>query len=52
MDPVRRFVEVFETIGTRPALTATAQDDNCATLPPFSGEIAFGPWWVPGEVEE
>ena len=52
VDPVRRFVEVFETVGTRPALTATAQDHDCVTLPPFHGEIAVGPWWIPDESEE
>ena len=45
VDPVRRTVEVFETIDGRPALTAVARDDDRALLPPF-GELAIGAWWL------
>ncbi|MCC6559480.1 MAG: Uma2 family endonuclease [Polyangiaceae bacterium] len=48
VDPMRRLVEVFETISGRPALTATAKDDERAALPPFGGEMAVGSWWLPG----
>lgn len=49
---MRRLVEVFETVSGRPALTATARDDECVALPPFEGEIAVGSWWVPGAISE
>lgn len=52
VDPMRRLVEVFETVSGRPALTATAKDDDRVVLPPFDGEIAVGSWWVPGGSEE
>jgi Uma2 family endonuclease len=48
VDPMRRLIEVFETVSGRPALTATAKDDERLALPPFNGEIEVGPWWVPG----
>lgn len=48
VDPMRRLVEVFETVSGRPALTATAKDDERLVLPPFDGEVAVGSWWVPG----
>ncbi len=50
VDPIRRLVEVFETVGGRPALTATASEDERVILPPFENEIAVGSWWgVRGE---
>jgi len=52
VDPMRRLVEVFETVDGRPALTATAMDDDRVTLPPFDGEIAVGGWWLPGASPE
>jgi Uma2 family endonuclease len=48
VDPTHRFIEVFETVGGRPALTATATSDERVVLPPFEGEIAVGAWWLPG----
>ena len=48
VDPMRRLIEVFETVSGRPALTATATADERAVLPPFEGEIAVGAWWLPG----
>jgi Uma2 family endonuclease len=48
VDPMLRLVEVFETISGRPALTATAKDDERMVLPPFDGEITVGSWWLPG----
>lgn len=52
VDPMRRLVEVFETVGGRPALTATAQDEERVVLPPFNGEFAVASWWLPGADEE
>lgn len=52
VDPMRRLVEVFETIDGRPALTATAKEDERLALPPFHGELDVGPWWTPGAGEE
>jgi Uma2 family endonuclease len=52
VDPMRRLIEVFETISGRPALTATAKEDERVALPPFNGEIAFGAWWLPGVGDE
>ncbi|HLM73043.1 MAG TPA: Uma2 family endonuclease [Polyangiaceae bacterium] len=48
VDPMRRLIEVFETVSGRPALTAAAKDDERVVLPPFDGEIEVGPWWVAG----
>jgi Uma2 family endonuclease len=48
VDPMRRLVEVFETVSGRPALTATAKDDELVALPPFNGELEVGSWWLPG----
>lgn len=45
VDPMRRTVEVFETVDGRPALTAVAKDDDCVLLPPF-GELAVESWWL------
>lgn len=52
VDPMRRLVEVFETVGGRPALTATATEDERVVLPPFGLEIAVGPWWIAGAAEQ
>lgn len=52
VDPMRRLVEVFETVDGRPALTAAAKDDESLVLPPFDGEIAVGAWWLPGPAPE
>ena len=52
VEPMRRLVEVFETIDGRPALTATATEDDRIALPPFDGEADVGPWWIPGASEE
>jgi Uma2 family endonuclease len=51
VDPMRRLVEVFETISGRPALTATAMDDEPVALPPFDGELVVSGWWLPGPTE-
>ena len=48
VDPTHRFIEVFETVGGRPALTATARAEERVVLPPFDGEIAVDAWWLPG----
>ena len=52
IDPMRRLVEVYETVGGRPALTATAKADERVALPPFDAELAVGPWWLPGAADE
>jgi Uma2 family endonuclease len=52
VDPMRRLIEVFETVGGRPALTAVAKDDERVLLPPFDDELAVGSWWIPGASEE
>ncbi len=52
VDPMRCLVEVFETVDGRPALTATAKEDERVVLPPFDGEIAVGAWWIPGAIDE
>lgn len=52
VDPMRRLIGVFETVGGRPALTATAQDEERVVLPPFNGEFAVASWWLPGAAEE
>jgi Uma2 family endonuclease len=48
VDPMRRLIEVFETIDGRAALTATAKDNERVALPPFAEEIAVGTCWLPG----
>jgi Uma2 family endonuclease len=46
IDPMNRIISVFETLPDgRPALTATAKDDERVTLPPFNGEIDIAPFW-------
>jgi len=52
VDPMRRLIEVFETVGGRPALTAVAKDDERVLLPPFDDELAVGSWWIAGASEE
>lgn len=52
VDPMRRLVEVFETVDGRPALTAIAKEDERIALPPFNGEVHVGTWWLPGTGEE
>jgi Uma2 family endonuclease len=47
VDPMNRLVEVFETVSGRATLAAIARDEDRAVLPPFDGEIAVGPWWLP-----
>jgi Uma2 family endonuclease len=37
VDPARQRVEVFETVGGKPALTTTAIDEDRVVLPPFDG---------------
>lgn len=49
VDPELRSVEVFETVGGRPTLVATARDDDARALLPFEGELALEGWWVPDE---
>ncbi|HSN98451.1 MAG TPA: hypothetical protein VLS89_09135, partial [Candidatus Nanopelagicales bacterium] len=46
------WIEVFETIDGRPALTAIAMDDDRAALPPFGGEFAARSLWLTGVEEE
>ena len=47
VDPEGRLVEVYETVAGRPALAATAKDDDRVKLPPFEDvEVTLGPWWL------
>jgi Uma2 family endonuclease len=52
VDPMRRLVEVFETVGGRPALTATAKQHERVRLPPFDLEFAVEGWWLPAPDDE
>lgn len=47
VDPAKRFIEVYETIGGRAALTALAKEDEHVILPPFGKEFDVGPFWLP-----
>lgn len=47
VDPTLRLVEVYQMIDGRPALTATAQEDERKVLPPFDVEISLDGWWLP-----
>lgn len=52
VDPMRRLVEVFETVGGRPALTATAKQEERVKLPPFDIEFGVASWWIRSPNEE
>ncbi|MFO0759108.1 MAG: Uma2 family endonuclease [Byssovorax sp.] len=52
VDPIRKLVEVFETVGGRPALTATAKADERVVLPPFGAEFAVVSFWIAGHGEQ
>jgi hypothetical protein len=45
MDPELRIIEVYESVGGRATLTATARDADVVRLPPFDVELSLGPWW-------
>ncbi len=45
IDPDLRMVEVFESIGGRPALVATARDAAVVRLAPFDVPLSLGAWW-------
>ena len=45
VDPELRTVEVYESIGGRPTLVATARDTDVVRLPPFDVELTLGTWW-------
>ena len=45
VDPELRTVEVYESIGGRPTLVATARDTAVVRLPPFDVELTLGTWW-------
>jgi len=47
-----RAIEVYETVDGRPALTASATEDERVSLPPFNGEIDAAPFWLPLKTEE
>lgn len=47
VDPERRMVEVFETVGGRPTLVLTAVEDERILLPPFDQPFDLSPWWLP-----
>ena len=45
IDPEVRTVEVFESVGSRQTLVATARDADVARLPPFDVELSLAAWW-------
>lgn len=51
VDPELRTVEVFETVGGRPALAATARDNEAPVLPPFDEGIPLDGLWIPPRAE-
>lgn len=51
VDPELRTVEVFETVGSRPALAAVARDNEAPTLPPFNESIPLAGLWLPPRAE-
>lgn len=52
VDPELRTVEVFETVGSRPALAAVARDNDTLVLPPFDESIPLAGLWLPPPAEE
>jgi Uma2 family endonuclease len=46
VDPVLRLVEVFESVGGKPLLVATAKEDDTGPLAPFTVDIALTRWWI------
>lgn len=46
VDPTLRLIEVFESLGGRPLLVATAKDDDEGPLAPFGIAIALARWWL------
>src|SRR3954469_24347423 len=48
VDPVLRFVEVYQTVNGYPTLVASAQEDEQRVLPPFELEVSLAGWWLPG----
>ena len=45
IDPELRIIEVYESVGGRPTLAATARDADVVRLPPFDVELLLGTWW-------
>jgi Uma2 family endonuclease len=45
IDPGLRTLEVYESIGGRPTLVASARDGDVVRLPPFDADFSLGPWW-------
>jgi Uma2 family endonuclease len=45
IDPELRIVEVYESVGGRPTLAATARESEIVRLPPFDLELSLGTWW-------
>lgn len=48
VDPAANTVEVYQGIGGRPTLIATAQGDDVKVLPPFELSFDVGALWLPG----
>jgi Uma2 family endonuclease len=46
VDPALRLIEVYETVQGLPALTATAQEEDTVTLPPFEHAMSLAGWWI------
>lgn len=45
VEPVARFVEVYQTRDGLPTLVHSAGDADSTVLPPFEGEISVAGWW-------
>jgi Uma2 family endonuclease len=46
VDPALRLVEVFESVGGRATLAASATGDETRALPPFEEPVSFADWWL------
>ncbi len=46
VDPSLRLVEVFESVGERPVLVASARDDEAPELAPFPGAFSLSQLWL------
>jgi Uma2 family endonuclease len=49
VDPSLRLVEVFESVGGRATLAASATGDETGVLPPFDEPVSLAAWWADEE---
>lgn len=49
VDPELQTIEVYETVSGRPALAATARDNQTGMLPPFEESIEIAGLWLPSK---